>query len=132
MVEWYCTGLWYLAWQNRIGRRCFNKLFAIAYHLQTLKSSSKNACKSHNCKLLYFRDSILIFLFPIQNLKVLLILILWTFFLWHVIRHCGRTFKPDSLIVHKRGCHSLQKRSSHIATKTSHGGTFGRHSLQAY
>ncbi|KAH9534556.1 hypothetical protein CY35_17G011500 [Sphagnum magellanicum] len=46
--------------------------------------------------------------------------------------HCGRTFKPDSLIVHKRGCHSLQKSSSHIATKTSHGGTFGRHSLQAY
>ncbi|CAM6038876.1 unnamed protein product [Sphagnum compactum] len=46
--------------------------------------------------------------------------------------HCGRTFKPDSLIVHKRGCHSLQKRSSHIATKTSHGGTFGHHSLQAY
>ncbi|CAM6013179.1 unnamed protein product [Sphagnum balticum] len=46
--------------------------------------------------------------------------------------HCGRTFKPDSLIVHKRGCHSLQKRSSHIATKTSHGGTFDRHSLQAY
>ncbi|CAK9867114.1 unnamed protein product [Sphagnum jensenii] len=46
--------------------------------------------------------------------------------------HCGRTFKPDSLIVHKRGCHSLQKRLSHIATKTSHGGSFGRHSLQAY
>jgi len=45
--------------------------------------------------------------------------------------HCGRTFKPDSLIVHKRGCHSLQKRLSHIATKTSHGGSFGHHSLQA-